>query len=276
MSDEHQTLFAQNTSIEAMAVSNVTAHPENASPLSLEGPQKSSLEPAPAPLMETDPDGFARLEPSPAWTGEVTAPNENDALSYLALRGRFRAGLVAGAIIAATALGWGFVSSLHVLKSKPASTGLQQTTRSERAAPTVDQETASKGPSARQVYTPAVGDVGRNRSELIRRADQSGVAPMHNVPSIEQTAATKPAATPLQRGGKTRHRPTPAPETRPNTIEGWKVRDIFGGTAVLQGPDGIRKVSIGDTVPGAGRIDSIVRWGSRWVVATSKGLITTD
>jgi hypothetical protein len=31
----------------------------------------------------------------------------------------------------------------------------------------------------------------------------------------------------------------------------------------------------GDTVPGIGRIDSIVRWGNRWIVATDSGLIAT-
>ena len=31
----------------------------------------------------------------------------------------------------------------------------------------------------------------------------------------------------------------------------------------------------GDTVPGVGRIDSIVRWGNRWIVAADNGLIAT-
>ena len=31
----------------------------------------------------------------------------------------------------------------------------------------------------------------------------------------------------------------------------------------------------GDAVPGVGRIDSIVRWGNRWIVATASGLIAT-
>ena len=31
----------------------------------------------------------------------------------------------------------------------------------------------------------------------------------------------------------------------------------------------------GDTIPGVGRVESIVRWGSRWVIATASGLIAT-
>jgi hypothetical protein len=65
------------------------------------------------------------------------------------------------------------------------------------------------------------------------------------------------------------------PETRPTTIEGWSIREVAGGTAVLQGPTGVFRVAQGDTVPGVGRVDSIVRWGSRWIVATTRGLIST-
>ena len=66
-----------------------------------------------------------------------------------------------------------------------------------------------------------------------------------------------------------------APETKPATIPGWTVVDVRDGTAVLEGPDGIRMAARGDTVPGLGRVESIVRWGSRWVIATASGLVAT-
>jgi hypothetical protein len=68
---------------------------------------------------------------------------------------------------------------------------------------------------------------------------------------------------------------TPVPETRPTTIEGWTVREVTNGIAALEGPNGILKVKRGDVVPGLGRIDSIVLWGQRWIVATRQGLIST-
>jgi len=67
----------------------------------------------------------------------------------------------------------------------------------------------------------------------------------------------------------------PAPETRPTTIPGWRVVDVRDGTAVLEGPDGIRLAAHGDSIPGIGRVESIVRWGNRWIVATANGLIAT-
>jgi hypothetical protein len=74
---------------------------------------------------------------------------------------------------------------------------------------------------------------------------------------------------------QTKPKRTPSPDTRPVTIEGWAIREVRGSAAVLEGPDGIRSVVVGDTIPGIGRIDSIVRWGNRWLVATSSGLVTT-
>lgn len=65
------------------------------------------------------------------------------------------------------------------------------------------------------------------------------------------------------------------PETRPSTIPGWSVVEVRDGTAVLEGPEGVKMAARGDVVPGIGRVDSIVRWGNRWIVATASGLIAT-
>ena len=54
----------------------------------------------------------------------------------------------------------------------------------------------------------------------------------------------------------------PVPETRPATMDGWTVRDVYGEAAVLVGPDGVWTVRPGDYVPGVGRIDLITRWGT--------------
>jgi hypothetical protein len=71
-------------------------------------------------------------------------------------------------------------------------------------------------------------------------------------------------------------RPTqPYPETRPTTITGWALIEVVDGMAVVQGPSGVWRVRHGDTVPGVGKVDSIVRWGNRWIVATTRGLIST-
>ena len=57
------------------------------------------------------------------------------------------------------------------------------------------------------------------------------------------------------------------------TVEGWVLRDVGHGAALIEGRQGIFEVYAGDPVPGLGRVDAIRRQDGRWVVVTSKGLI---
>jgi hypothetical protein len=56
-------------------------------------------------------------------------------------------------------------------------------------------------------------------------------------------------------------------------VEGWVVRDVHRGTALIEGRMGIIEVDQGDVVPGLGRVDAIRKQDGRWVVVTSKGVI---
>jgi hypothetical protein len=57
------------------------------------------------------------------------------------------------------------------------------------------------------------------------------------------------------------------------TVEGWVLRDVANGSALIEGRQGLYEVFAGDPVPGVGRVDAIRRQDGRWVVVTSKGLI---
>ncbi|WFU76876.1 hypothetical protein [Bradyrhizobium sp. CB2312] len=86
--------------------------------------------------------------------------------------------------------------------------------------------------------------------------------------SIAPTQVATAAATPA---------PAPAaPKTevgRLPTLEGWRLRDVANGGALIEGRDGLYEVYAGDPIPGVGRVDAIRRQDGRWVVVTSKGLI---
>ena len=56
-------------------------------------------------------------------------------------------------------------------------------------------------------------------------------------------------------------------------VEGWVVRDVHRGTALLEGRMGLIEVDPGDVVPGLGRVDAIRKQDGRWVVVTPRGLI---
>jgi hypothetical protein len=57
------------------------------------------------------------------------------------------------------------------------------------------------------------------------------------------------------------------------TLEGWVLRDVGNGGALIQGRQGMYEVYAGDAIPGLGRVDAVRRQDGRWVVVTSKGLI---
>ncbi len=78
------------------------------------------------------------------------------------------------------------------------------------------------------------------------------------------TAAAAPAPVPA------------APKTevgRLPTVDGWRLRDVSNGGALIEGRGGLYEVYAGDPIPGIGRVDAIRRQDGRWVVVTSKGLI---
>ena len=100
-----------------------------------------------------------------------------------------------------------------------------------------------------------------------------GVLPLRHADAAAPLAAkditgsiSPPAAAPAT---------APKVEARLPTVEGWVLRDVANGSALIEGRRGMFEVYAGDPVPGLGRVDAIRRQDGRWVVVTSKGLIVT-
>lgn len=79
-------------------------------------------------------------------------------------------------------------------------------------------------------------------------------------PAPPQEAAAKPAPGPVER-------------TSPGAAGAYALRRVAEGVATLEGPDGPRQVVLGSMLPGAGRVLSIRRTGSGWVVITTETII---
>lgn len=86
-------------------------------------------------------------------------------------------------------------------------------------------------------------------------------------------AAAPPApatkAEPVQTGSITE------PKPKPLVLDTWAVRDVYDGTAMLE--DRRRRlveVTIGDAIPGIGRVEAVERRGREWIVVTRQGIIT--
>lgn len=167
------------------------------------------------------------------------------------------AGMIAAALLAGIALGWagclGWNSSA-VVAAAPKDASVRQ----------ADARPPRRSESIRKQAPSVTASINASRpAGSVLRAEPDN-------PKSAAAILGLPAAP-----AEPRPQLMPAPETRPTTIEGWTVLDVRGQTAVLQGPDGVHTVSLGETLPGIGRIDSIVRWGNRWIVATANGLIAT-
>jgi hypothetical protein len=62
---------------------------------------------------------------------------------------------------------------------------------------------------------------------------------------------------------------------RPPVVEGWVLRSVSDGVALVEGRHGIIEIEPGDSLPGVGRIHEIKRQDGHWVVVTPKGLIVS-
>jgi hypothetical protein len=175
--------------------------------------------------------------------------------------------LLGGALAVGLSLGWigGFVSSRFFA---PASVAAP--VPHAELSPCAREGGCAAAKSDREASPRAAGP----RARIVERSRDSARGTREASAAANRDVATTSSIS-MQERAKIEPRLTAVPETRPTTIEGWTVREVIGNTVVLQGPGGVWRVTQGDTVPGVGRIESIVRWGSRWIVATTRGLIST-
>jgi hypothetical protein len=131
-----------------------------------------------------------------------------------------------------------------------------------RAAATV-MPTATAAAAAPAIAAPAI-----TTPAITASAATPSVAPAppkETTGSIPVTPAATLAAAPAS---------TPKVEpARLPTLEGWVLRDVDRGSALIGNRRGVYEVYAGDFIPGLGRIDAIRRQDGRWVVVTSRGLI---
>ena len=171
--------------------------------------------------------------------------------------------LLAGALAVGLCLGWigGFVSSRFFIPTTVA------------AVPHADVSPCGReGSCAAAKSDREASKAAGPRARIVERSSARG---MKEASAAANRDVTTTSSISMQERAKIEPPLTAMPETRPTTIEGWTIREVIGNTVVLQGPGGVWRATQGDTVPGVGRIESIVRWGSRWIVATTRGLIST-
>ena len=108
-------------------------------------------------------------------------------------------------------------------------------------------------------------------SERVERAEKAQAeAAQKTARLLETPKAPAPAPTDVT-GSIAEKQPA-----RPPIVEGWVIRDIFDGRAMVESSrHGIFEVGPGAPLPGVGRVEAVRRQDGRWVVVTPKGLIVS-
>jgi hypothetical protein len=196
-----------------------------------------------------------------------------------------RSSSIAGALVVAFGLGWGCSS---IFSSNPDATLITLDRKVDLSLGRTDSEAEVRRhhriANAAVPPIPASAEPNKPKPSALApgtRSISSAPVQVHaepqSVPSPSMPERTSPSRAVSVSADSTSQLPlSPVPETKPTTIAGWTVREVYGEKAVLVGPDHVWTVRTGDTVPGVGRIDTIVRWGGRWIVATTAGLISTE
>ena len=229
---------------------------------------------------------------APEWDHDIRIHDRDKFWIGASLPGvpRTRIALLAGALAATLCMGWiGGLNTYRFFGGTPFSAPVEQKLGPSAAIPkSGNQIICAAATEARRdriagatntgkIAAPKANGFGRRQQSPQSATELHTASTTRSSPGTAQNRPSSETATAaVQPQAKLSPRPVATPETRPTTIEGWTVRNVVDGTAILEGPDGVWKAARGDTVPGVGRVDSIVLWGSRWIVATTRGLITTQ
>jgi hypothetical protein len=180
--------------------------------------------------------------------------------------------------------------------ASPAPAQVADTSALESSVARIDADVVALKANVEHTSKTGLGQFNRTNDRL-EKLEKAQAEPMAKIAklseSVDKLRATPPAA-PTQAAAAVPARETtgsiaptqvataaaaPAPAApkteigRLPTVEGWVLRDVSNGGALVEGHNGLYEVYAGDPIPGVGRVDAIRRQDGRWVVVTSKGLI---
>jgi hypothetical protein len=180
--------------------------------------------------------------------------------------------------------------------ASPAPAQVADTSALESSVARIDADVVALKANVEHTSKTGLGQFNRTNDRL-EKLEKAQAEPMAKIAklseSVDKLRATPPVA-PTQAAAAVPARETtgsiapnqvataaaaPAPAApkteigRLPTVEGWVLRDVSNGGALVEGRNGLYEVYAGDPIPGVGRVDAIRRQDGRWVVVTSKGLI---
>jgi hypothetical protein len=263
---------------------------------------------APKPEAKADapkaPSQILIMPRDQAWKGDSIDPEAQSAGGKSGLFGKRRVtalaavialAAIAGAAGGALATGW----FGHMARSD---TKVASTRALEDSISRIDTELAALRTSLEQASKHSAAQIGKT-SDRLDKVEKAQAEPAAKLAKLSETveklrtasvAASAPApaavavpvaapvapkeATGSIQTANAAAAPVPLPAPKPEiarlpTVEGWVLRDVANGSALIEGRQGIFEVYAGDQIPGLGRVDAVRKQDGHWVVITSRGLI---
>jgi hypothetical protein len=246
-------------------------------PLLLEAPKAAAVTDAPTIELEAVHSAHADEKPS-AETAAAEQPAAEQAsrwrlATYAPLAATITFALALGAIAGAAATS----GLLHDSSPSPATT---EASRALQASVTqLGNELATVKASIASAQKTSGVQFGK-LTERLDRTDKAQAEPALKLAKIQesierlerrQQVAAQPA--PEITGSVT----PPKEESKPQVVEGWRLRDFYDGRAIVENRTGtLFRVGPGSNVPGLGRIESIKRENGKVVVVTPSGIIAAS
>src|SRR3954449_4878464 len=181
---------------------------------------------------------------------------------------------------------------MHFASSAPAQ--VADTSALESSVARIDADVVALKANVEHTSKTGLGQFNRTNDRL-DKLEKAQAEPMAKIAKLSETVdklrATPPAA-PAQAAAAVPARETtgsiapaqvataaaaPAPAVpktevgRLPTVEGWVLRDVSNGGALVEGRGGLYEVYAGDPIPGVGRVDAIRRQDGRWVAGAGEG-----
>ena len=266
--------------------------------------EASKVEP---PKMQTPRIDAVKPEPA-RFPGNVTiiSPGDRIGTGAKATSGKRRFGAMAAMVALATVAGalGGALATVGVARLTAVDSALAPTkdTALETSMARLDAEIAELRASLEHSSKATTGQLNK-ASDRLDKVEKAQAEPAAKLAKLSETvdklratqAATTTAAatststkekdvtgsTTPQQAAAAPAVPAPAPVpaapktevARLPTVDGWVLRDVARGGALIESRRGMYEVYAGGPVPGLGRVDAIRKQDGRWVVVTSKGLI---
>ncbi|OSI27973.1 hypothetical protein BST65_10410 [Bradyrhizobium canariense] len=295
----------ESAGIEAPSIAPDHEAPPKPDPIEIEPPRievpkfEAQVEPKAETKSEPKPGKLIVMAPAErSWDREEFAPHVK-ADEPRESGGTRRLSAMAAVVAIAASVGaisgaLATAGMMHFASSAPAQ--VADTSALESSVARIDADVVALKANVEHTSKTGLGQFNRTNDRL-DKLEKAQAEPMAKIAKLSETVdklrATPPAA-PVQAAAAVPAKettgsiaptqvataaaaPAPvAPKTevgRLPTVEGWVLRDVSNGGALVEGRGGLYEVYAGDPIPGVGRVDAIRRQDGRWVVVTSKGLI---